>query len=1702
MFSINAARTVVCFLAGALMVAGVAPAQTVYYVDDDGRSTACTGWDDACPDLQTALGLAVSGDQIWVAAGTYKPTSGTNRWATFELITGVEIYGGLAGTETTLEERAGLFDQTILSGNVGSPNNHFDNSYHVVTGSGTDGTAVLDGFTITGGNALGAPPPDNRGGGMYNESGSPTVNNCTFSANTASSGGGMYNDSGNPTVTNCTFSGNSAGSHGGGMRNESGSPMVTNCTFRGNSADYDGGAMQNISGSPTVTNCTFSANSADRDGGGMYNWRGSPTVANCTFNANSAEFGAGMYNGTGRPMVANCTFSGNSAEYGGGISDSSACLTMTNCILWANAPDEIYKSSGTAIVTYSVVRDADPDDGVVYPGTGNLDGDPLLSGHGLHLTANSPCRNSGDPDGDYTGQTDMDGESRVIGPQVDMGADEWLDTDEDGLPDFWEERHFGSPTAGDPQADEDGDLLVNLDEYCLGLNPNIASLQFYVDVSGNDAWDGLAPEWDGAHGPKATIQAAIDAAAQDEGDRISAAPGTFNEAIDFVGKAVALRSAGGPEVTVIDATRLEGPVVTCVTGEGPDTVLDGFTITGGSATCGGGMYSSGTSPTVTNCAFSGNSAGAHGGGMYNESGCPTVTNCIFKGNSASAGGGMRNESACPMVANCTFSGNSAHRGGGMYNLGNSSPTVTNCTFNANSAYSCGGAIYNTDNSSPTVTNCILWENVPDEIYDDNGGITTVTFSAVGDGNPGDGIVYPGTGNLDDDPLLTGHGVHLTVGSPCREGGRPAGDYHGQTDLDGEPRVCGAGVDMGADEWLDTDEDELPDFWEELHFGLPTAGDPLADEDGDLVMNLDEYRLGRDPHWAPLDLFVDVAGDDAWDGLAVEWNGTHGPKATIQAAINAAAPYEGDRISVAPGIYNEAIDFAGKAVALRSSDGPDVTTIEAAALETSVVTCSTGEGPDTILEGFTITGGSATYGGGMYNSGSSPTVSNCIFTENWARNSGGGMYNSGSSPRVNNCAFRGNSADYGGGMYSRTGSPTVVNCTFNGNASGLGGGMYNSSYSSPTVTNCTFSGNWASWCFGAIYNDQNSSLTVTNCILWDDAPEEIYDHPAAMTTITYTVLMDDDPDDDVVYPGTGNLDDDPLLTRDGAHLTADSPCRDSGNPGGDYAGQADLDGEPRVIGAGVDMGADEWMDTDGDGLPNFWEERHFGSPTAGDPLADDDGDLVVNFDEFAQGRDPHRAPVQFFVDVSGNDAWDGLAAAWDGEHGPKATIQATIDTAAPYEGDQISVGPGTYNEAIDFVGKAVALRSRDGPAATLIDASALDTSVVTCAAREGPDTVLGGFTISGGSASKGGGMYNFGSSPTVCNCTFSGNTASYGGGMCNRSDSRPTVSNCTFTRNSAACGGAMWNGTWDLYRLGCSVSAPTLTNCAFSGNIASDYGGAIYNFANSSPTIGNCTFQGNSADRGGGIHNLYCDPTVTNCTFTENSADYGGGVYNGYSTPTVTNCILWGNPPDEIYVSSNSTATVTYSSVMDDDPDDGVVWPGTGNLDDDPRFVREPDDGGDGWGDDPDTPEIDEGANDDYGDLHLRPGSPCIDAADNTAVPADTTDLDDDGDTEEPIPLDLAGHPRFVDDLATEDTGNPSAEVPDRIVDMGAYEAATAGDCNWDERVDLLEYYVFHACLTGPDPQVAPYCWMLDLDGSGEVDLADFAVFERQFTGSP
>ncbi len=375
-----------------------------------------TSWANAYTSLQTALDTAAGGGyEIWVAAGTYRPFRSfpvTNPADTFQLHNGVALYGGFAGAETQRSQRNWQTNVTTLSGYwfiLGNP--HY--AYHVVTGSGTNAAAVLDGFTVSGGKANG-DLWDAYGGGMINVGGSPTVSNVIFNGNSALlNGGGMVNAlTSNSTLTNVTFTGNSA-TRGGGIFIGQSNPALANLTFIGNSATSDGGGMYNFADSPAITNVTFSGN-----------W--------------AVNYGGAMYNGSsGNPIVSNVTLSGNSANNGGGgVYNDSSNPSIVNSILWGNSAPSGAQISGAGsnpTITYSDIQGG-------YAGTGNINSDPKFirnpspgsdgtwgtadDDYGdLHLQPGSPAIDAGSNAAVPGGiTTDRDGNPRIMGKAVDMGA--------------------------------------------------------------------------------------------------------------------------------------------------------------------------------------------------------------------------------------------------------------------------------------------------------------------------------------------------------------------------------------------------------------------------------------------------------------------------------------------------------------------------------------------------------------------------------------------------------------------------------------------------------------------------------------------------------------------------------------------------------------------------------------------------------------------------------------------------------------------------------------------------------------------------------------------------------------------------------------------------------------------------------------------------------------------------------------------------------------------------------------------------------------------------------------------------------------------------------------------------------------------------------------------------------------------------------
>lgn len=448
---------------------------------DASATGAGTGlsWADAFPTLQHALSLGGTGYEIWVAGGRYLPDQGPgqindNPAATFGLIDGVAIYGGFSGSETLRASRNPATHPTILSGDLGGDDLNLDgnqiaetntdivgaNSRSVVTGSDTTATTILDGFTLTAGNAT-------MGGGLFIDHGQPMIRNCSFQGNRAENGGGVGLDHGSaPRIESCGFSGNLATTTGGAICMEDSSAIVSRCEITFNQAAYGGGIGATAS-TLDLIQTPLSANHATSGGGALYIDRACRlTAANCILSGNIADTGGALFNLSGDVSMKNCTITGNTGRLSaGGLYHSYSNVfvgvpTFINCIIWNNlsGPSTNLPASSSYYFSLIVPRFvscliANSKTGGVWNtslGTdagGNLNSDPLFlspvdtslgltSTGNLRLLSGSPAIDAGNSPALPTDTTDIDHDGniseilpldlaeapRLQGSAVDIGA--------------------------------------------------------------------------------------------------------------------------------------------------------------------------------------------------------------------------------------------------------------------------------------------------------------------------------------------------------------------------------------------------------------------------------------------------------------------------------------------------------------------------------------------------------------------------------------------------------------------------------------------------------------------------------------------------------------------------------------------------------------------------------------------------------------------------------------------------------------------------------------------------------------------------------------------------------------------------------------------------------------------------------------------------------------------------------------------------------------------------------------------------------------------------------------------------------------------------------------------------------------------------------------------------------------------------------
>jgi hypothetical protein len=759
---------------GVSVTAQVTVSATVYYVNEANLHplSPYTNWATAATTIQAAIDAAtIEGRLVLVSNGVYRAgiTSGTNGQNRVILSHSVELRS-VNGPEVT-----------AIEGDTGGVRCAY-------VGDGS----VLSGFILTKGTAVG-DWPGGSGGGVWCEP-FGVVNNCVIMGNSAENDGGGVAGG---TLHNCR--------------------LIDNTSLNGN-----GGGANGV----TLYNCVLTGNlTASGWGGG----------------------GGGAYGGS----LYNCTLVGNSAGNGGGGASSAS---LYNCIVFFNqGPD--YPNHNGCSFEHSC---ASP----LPPGPGNIDVDPQLI-TATHLSLTSPCVGAGDPAYATGTDIDSQPWARppAIGaeePESTSGPlSLWISAPNTNigvgyavpftafnsgpiLKSIWD---FGDGTVltNQPLAmhawTSPGTYEIRLtgynQSYPQGVSAtvvvNVDTSVYYVDANSKNPIFPFS-SWETA---ATTIQDAIGAGTL-AGRLVLVTNGNYRiGAVETNGlnraaltNQVVVRSVNGPSATVIEG---ETNGIRCVYVDN-GSVLSGFTLTKGTAVGNnpnGSGALCGVLGVLTNCVVTGNSAENDGGGVYGGilyncelsansvqdagGGADTSTlfNCVLSDNSAKGGGGgadycslynclLGSNSATVTVGaygsggaaqqstlyNCVLTGNVAVQGGGVY-LG----TLYNCTLAANSALTNGGAAV-----SATLYNCIVYFNTA--VQSPNYDGSTLNYCCT---TP---QPLTGLGNITNAPLFVDYAngnFHLQSNSPCINSGNNV-FVTSMTDLDGNPRIVGGTVDIGAYEF--------------------------------------------------------------------------------------------------------------------------------------------------------------------------------------------------------------------------------------------------------------------------------------------------------------------------------------------------------------------------------------------------------------------------------------------------------------------------------------------------------------------------------------------------------------------------------------------------------------------------------------------------------------------------------------------------------------------------------------------------------------------------------------------------------------------------------------------------------------------------------------------------------------------------------------
>jgi hypothetical protein len=869
-----------------------------HYVDPNSPAPASpyTSWNTASHDIQIAVDASANGDVVLVTNGFYR--SGQRA-------------GGLMGNRVVVNNAV-----TVQS--VNGP------AVTTIMGFQTPGTvtsnlsircvyladgASLVGFTLTGGSTLhDLSADDGFGGAVFGASTNAVVSNCVLTGNAAFSlGGGAYR----VTLNNCTISENRtmarfsptahAYPYGGGAYG----CVANNCIFQGNRSRKAGGAATDC----ILNNCHIINNVVENDpfyenftepgdGGGLAG--AGPGLAtgllaqanDCLFVGNTAGDAGG---GAAGAVLNNCTLINNTAGAAGG---GAYNCTLNNCIDYYNAAP----SGSNWFIAYWATSSIHFSCTTPTPtnGTDNITNEPLLAAP-LQLSTGSPCIGTGSSN--YTSGVDLNGNAWSNPPS--MGCAEYnpitgmtsisLNLFAVAVPTNFSQNIYatasGSITNGSWTVDGSG-VATNVPVISLiWPDPGAHSIEFHaLDAGGNDisstvsvqvveslihyvSADGTNPvppfvSWETA---ATNIQDAVDAAkffpatvlVSDGVYRFGggvAADEYCSNRVTVV-KPIAVQSVNGQGATLIQGFRLPGGgsgiadnAIRCIYLANGAT-LTGFTLTNGATgrtvlegnVVGGGAYCESTNESLSYCVIVGNVAFKGAGGVFGGTlkYCNIVSNVVV---SFGPGGGVLSN----MLSECVVQGNRAGTAGG----GAAFAHLNNCTVANNNS---GGAFV------CTLNNCIVYYNSDQNIVLSNAAANyCCTFPL-----PTNGI-----GNITNEPLFIDAAAdfHLQFTSPCINSGNNA-YVTGNSDLDGNARIAGGTVDIGAYE-LPSPASVISYAWLK-QFGLATDGSAdFTDADADGLSNWQEWRAGTVPT-SSLSVLQLLAPSVTGPGVNVTWQSVSG-----------------------------------------------------------------------------------------------------------------------------------------------------------------------------------------------------------------------------------------------------------------------------------------------------------------------------------------------------------------------------------------------------------------------------------------------------------------------------------------------------------------------------------------------------------------------------------------------------------------------------------------------------------------------------------------------------------------------------------------------------------------------------------------------------------------------------------------------------------